>query len=515
MLVRAFICIFVYNKNITTMTLHALIRTIAASTAMAAMALAMPSCSQQDPAQKRILSLDKQAEKMKKEIRTTESNIDEEKYSTIYYISADGNDLNDGLAPERAIKSLKRLAELDLKPQDCVLFRRGDTWRGQIRAKAGVTYSAYGEGEKPRIYGSPYDAAKVGKWVETDAKDVYMYDGELSADVGTLVFNEGEAHAFKVMMIRQEDGSTLHIETREPFASYRDLKRDLDFYHDYKDQKRIYLCSTQGNPAERFSSIELSPKGNIIQASNDTTFDNLCIKYGGSHGIGSGTVRNLTVTNCELGWIGGSIQSENIFGRNHPTRYGNAVEIYGGCENFLVSNCYIYQVYDAAITHQHQGDTNDKLVMRNILYSNNLIEDCVYSIEYFLAREDTPQMHYMENILIANNLMRRSGYGWGKQRPDKETPAHIKSWTHHINHASNFRIENNIFDRGTHDLLNIVAAEKEWLPTLASNTYIQHRGQKAGSWGSEGVVYTFDETVEESLREVFGETEGEILFVEE
>ena len=129
MLVRAFICIFVYNKNITTMTLHALIRTIAASTAMAAMALAMPSCSQQDPAQKRILSLDKQAEKMKKEIRTTESNIDEEKYSTIYYISADGNDLNDGLAPERAIKSLKRLAELDLKPQDCVLFRRGDTFR--------------------------------------------------------------------------------------------------------------------------------------------------------------------------------------------------------------------------------------------------------------------------------------------------------------------------------------------------------------------------------------------------
>ena len=34
------------------------------------------------------------------------------------------------------------------------------------------------------------------------------------------------------MMIHEEDGSTLHIETREPFASYRDLKRDLEFYHD-------------------------------------------------------------------------------------------------------------------------------------------------------------------------------------------------------------------------------------------------------------------------------------------
>lgn len=478
-------------------------------------ALIASSCSSQcDSAEARILSLDKQAEKMKKEIRNTKSNLEEKNHSAIYYISVEGDDRNDGLAPDKAIKSLQRLAEIDLKPNDCVLFRRGDIWRGRIKAKSGVTYSAFGKGEKPCIYGSPYDAATVGKWIETDTKNVYMYDGELASDVGTLVFDEGKAHAIKVMMIRQNDGSTLHIETREPFSSYRDLKRDLEFYHDYKNQKRIYLCSTEGNPSDRFSSIELSPRGNIIQAANNTTFDNLCIKYGGSHGIGSGTVKNLTVTNCELGWIGGSIQSEDIFGRNHPTRFGNAIEIYGGCENFLVSNCYIYQVYDAAITHQHQGDTNETLVMKNVLYANNLIEDCVYSIEYFLGRKDTNQSHYMENILVANNLMRRAGYGWGKQRPDKETPAHIKSWSHHINHATNFRIENNVFDRSTHDLLNIAAAQKEWLPSLSANTYIQHRDMMAGAWGSDGVRYVFDDGVAESLKEVFGETKGEILFVE-
>lgn len=483
---------------------------------LAAFALWLVACAEPEPAAQQIIArLDLQAEQMKSQIRDTSSSIEGREFSTIYYLSADGDDRNDGLRPESAIRTLERLGSLDLKPNDCVLLRRGDVWRGRLKAKAGVTYSAYGTGDKPRIYGSPYDAAKVGRWVETDAENVYMYDGELADDVGTLVFDEGEACALKVMMIREDDGSTLHIDTREPFASYRDLKRDLEFYHDYKDQKRIYLCSTEGNPSERFSSIELLPKGNIIQAANDTTFDNLCIKYGGAHGIGSGTVRNLTVTNCELGWIGGSIQSEAIFGRNHPTRYGNAVEIYGGCENFVVSNCYIYQIYDAAITHQHQGDTDERLVMRNILYSNNLIEDCVYSIEYFLAREDTPQTHYMENILISNNLMRRSGYGWGKQRPDKETPAHIKSWTHHINHASNFIVANNIFDRSTHDLLNIVAARKEWLPTLDRNTYIQHRGAKAGSLGSEGRSYDFDDGTQAMLSELFGETDGRILFVEE
>jgi hypothetical protein len=181
----------------------------------------------------------------------------------------------------------------------------------------------------------------------------------------------------------------------------------------------------------------------------------------------------------------------------------------------MVSNCYIYQIYDAAVTHQHQGDVQEPLIMRNVTYSNNLIEDCVYSVEYFLGREDTIQSHQMEEILVANNIMRRAGYGWGKQRPDKETPAHIKSWSHHTNNATNFVVANNIFDRSTRDLLNIAAAKSESMPTLANNTYIQHRGASAGSWGSEGVVYTFDDTVAKSLEELFGEKSGKIIFVEE
>ena len=153
--------------------------------------------------------------------------------------------------------------------------------------------------------------------------------------------------------------------------------------------------------------------------------------------------------------------------------------------------------------------------MRNVLYSNNLIEDCVYSIEYFLGREDTIQSHYMDGILISNNLMRRAGYGWGQQRPDKETPAHIKSWSHHTNRASNFLVANNVFDRSTHDLLNIAAASSESMPTLSANTYIQHRGASAGAWGSEGVTYPFDDTVEESLKQIFDEQQAEIYYVEE
>ena len=51
--------------------------------------------------------------------------------------------------------------------------------------------------------------------------------------------------------------------------------------------------------------------------------------------------------------------------------------------NYQVSNCYIYQAYDAGVTHQ-VTTWGKKRVMSNVLYKDNLIEKCVYSIEYFL-----------------------------------------------------------------------------------------------------------------------------------
>ena len=132
------------------------------------------SCGSQETnsAQKFLLKLDKKTEQMKGDILASKSTIDINAFANVYYISADGDDLNDGLAPERAIKSLQHLNELELQQGDCVLFRRGDLWRGQLKTRQGVTYSAYGEGEKPRLYGSPNDAAKSGKWIETETENV-------------------------------------------------------------------------------------------------------------------------------------------------------------------------------------------------------------------------------------------------------------------------------------------------------------------------------------------------------
>ena len=72
---------------------------------------------------------------------------------TTYYVSNGGDDTADGLTPETPWQTLSRVSEAELSYGDCVRFKRGDLFRGQVKTRPGVTYAAYGEGEKPRFYG--------------------------------------------------------------------------------------------------------------------------------------------------------------------------------------------------------------------------------------------------------------------------------------------------------------------------------------------------------------------------
>ena len=458
-----------------------------------------------------LAALDKKADEMREKIRNSKTDVT---YTgTAYYVAADGDDNADGLTPDTAWKTLAKVTNAKLNPGDAVFFKRGDLFRGNMIAKERVTYSAYGEGEKPKLYGSPFNMADESKWILTDTKDVYMYDAELCQDIGAIVFNDGDdGCARKVMKLRNDDGTALNLETREPFNSYRDLVHDLDFWHAYRDgeEKRVYLCSKKCNPAKRFKSIEFSPKGNLIGARNGAHIDNLCLKYCGSHGVGSGTNEGLTITNCEFGWIGGSIQGESIFGRKHPTRFGNAVEIYGGCKHYSVTDSYFYQVYDAAITHQVNCGREKTFNMEDVLYKGNLIETSSYSIEYFLsAVGDTPSI--MDGLLIEDNFCRFAGYGWGDQRPDKDTPAHIKGWNSD-SPSKDYVIRNNIFDRGRYNILQAGCMKPEYAAKLEGNTYIQYEGNLLGNLG-DTTVYNFDENVEHVIKDIYGDKTAEIYFV--
>ena len=406
---------------------------------------------------------------------------------TRYYVSNNGSDANNGKTPENAWATLAKVSDASLQKGDAVLFERGGTWRGSLKALEGVSYSAYGSGPKPQLFGSLQNYSVKNKWKKTATPNVYVYDEEIMDDAGLIVFNHGEANSVK--MVTGIGGFT---------GTPAELKNDLEMFHNTADHK-IYICSVNGNPADRYSSIEFGLKKHIIRVTGDNVaIDNLCVKYGGAHGIGSGARHGLKITNCELGWIGGSIH-------HAPTRYGNAIEIYGECSDYTVDHCYIYQIYDAGITHQYKNPSSTQTrIMEDVAYTNNLIEKCIYSIEYFLDQPKSDK-DVMKNIVIKNNICRLAGYGWGWQRHNK-VARHIQGgWLKKRRKypAENFTVTGNIFDRSKDVLLSVSALKKEHLPVMLANTFIQDAKGNFGYYGTDySAYYNMDDISAQKLKKM-------------
>lgn len=455
------------------------------------------------------------------EIRETKSEWSVAEGGKVFYVSLDGDDRNDGLSPESPIKSFSKINVLQknntINAGDVVLFRRGDEWRTKFAAKAGVTYSAYGEGAKPILNGNEKgDAADPSLWTLVEGTDnVWKYAYNV-LDVGNVVYNDGEKTVEKLVPTIRDGAIYLDHEVFDPKTS---MKHNDSFICEYlfpgvdsvnvnEGKARLYVRCDEGNPGEVYDSIELAYRGSLIAGASDTKFDNLCIKYTGSHGIGMGTVKNVTVRNCEICYIGGSAQ---YYSNGNMTRFGNGVEVYGGCDGYVIDNCYVYQCYDAGITHQYSSGGTDDIVQENVYFTNNVIEKCIYNIEFFMGRaDDEATVRKMKNIVYKGNILAYSGTGWGM---DPTRSASIKGWDHR-NESENFTIESNIFLLDYKNACDFGAYKAEWLPILSGNTYVQAYSNTFTKIGAPtSLQYHFMSNAEQTLKDELGENDAVIYYV--
>ena len=449
-----------------------------------------------------LLTIDEKAEKLKRSIL---EDISTPAYTgKAFYVSASGDDANDGLSPETPVASLNRITTLPLEEGDAVLFKRGDLFRGNVIVpRDGITFAAYGEGKKPRISASPENAASPYRWEKSEWENIWHYKVRLdNLDIGHMLF-DGRNGNKKILRHHGFSGKP------------EDLAGDLEFFQD-QPEGALYVFSAEGNPGERFCDIEMFPRvpGFAVGKHNNTHIDNLCIMHVGVHGVSAGTLDGLRVTNCEIGYIGGSIQY--VKGDAPATRFGNGVEIYGSCRDFLVDRCYIHDVYDAGVTHQRKGKGDIPFLMENVTYSNNLFEHCIYSIEYFCDQENSDE-DMMRHIRMTNNICRFAG-GFGWQRPNK-VARHIQGgWLNCKRKypAEDYVVEGNIFDRSIDTLLSVSSVRKEHLPVMKGNTYIQYAGK---NFGINDVPYDhyepFDDKIEDYIRNYRNEPDAEIYVVPE
>ena len=366
---------------------------------------------------------------------------------TVWYFSTSGENMNDGKSPATPLKTLAKLDRMQndgtIKAGDVVLFKRGDEWHDQLICADGITYSAYGEGPKPKIIPS-VEADTPADWKETDVPGVYTFKYSLKSksDIANIVFNDGECYGQRVVMDPKDNTKTLTAgsdfmvsnginvwyQPIRKFNGYATLaeiaaetaEADLMFYYD-RATGDLYLYSRTGNPGDRFEAIDLVTYGHGVSVkgvdktspSKNVTIDNLCIKYAGGHGVSSGNAINLTVRNCEVGWIGGAHQQPKDL--TSQTRYGNAIEVYGIADGFYVYNNYIHDCFDCGPTTQWSGDLleGEKKIAKDIEIHSNAVWEGSLEVWFSVTTAPTDDTYaVLENCRLYDNLVTGSGHGW-------------------------------------------------------------------------------------------------------
>ena len=460
------------------------------------------------------------SEQMKKDILNTPNTADiygDRMTGTTYYISEkNGNDDNDGLSPEKALKTYAGLTKKMRFPKKgtSILFERGGIYRGQIAIPGnGITLGSYGEGPKPLLMQSRRDYADPSLWVETEWENVWKCT-ELLNNVGVIGFDH-DLFDYSDDSYDELYGEIMNYNLFG-FMGVSQLSKDLQFYSVTANDpstvtktNELYLYSDKGNPGERFKSIEIGENVAIITgAANDVVIDNLAFKFTGGHGMGgAGGCSDRVVTNCVFSWLGGSVLSFNFGSSGRPVNYGNAVEIYGSCNGYRVENCWMYQIYDTAVTHQYSDGTS--CTQEGVRYYGLLMELCHWGIEFYNAPGDgktRPKSKYTKDVHIAYNVCRTGGMGWGTKVRYRTGLLYCGS---SLSTNEDELTEYNIFDRCHGNLLTLPANSNE---VDDKNIYIQTIGERLGNL--KGQTVECDYNAAEYIAKYWGDKNAVVIVID-
>ena len=369
------------------------------------------------------------------EIVHSDTYIPGETYTgTAYYVSNDGDDNNDGLTPETAWRTLEKVVDANglfedaplLKPGDAVFFHRGDVFRlsefdfwdkPYLHLQVeGVTYSAYGEGEKPIITESTENGSSTEKWnlvyEDNTGKKIWQYYRDMR-DVSRLVLNDGEMFTTRIYEYYDENGyisceatgwwmheaegvtlkdRLLPLEesmTEDLTIISRPVRMEPEADWINGDVGPLYLRCDKGNPGELYHSIEFTeyqPSGIVQVRASNIVFDNISFRCNGTAYMKcsgeSGAwkeIKNTVIQNCEFS--------------------------YGGC-----TVTYYREREDGALVVEVQGDGIYNII-RNTTVQNNYFHDgAISSVTYEADIDDKEAadgyFHYLNNVSVNTNGIR-------------------------------------------------------------------------------------------------------------
>lgn len=425
---------------------------------------------------------------------------------TAHYVSNTGDDSNDGLTPDTAWRSLDKVANAGLSFGDAVFFNRGDIWYGQLVMQEGVSYSAYGNGAKPVITGSPLSIADPSNWSlygETeDGGKIWEYNETLT-DVGVMLFNEESLVGKKVYPAwNGTDYVDRHGEIFSPetglcgdlmFCSMLNLRGGLPLAVAASYPKgTLYLRCDEGNPGDVFDKIEMSVLTNATATAlkGNNAIDNINFRVYSESGADCSSHDNIIYQNCEISWCGGNIKSYEMGpGGNVATIVsGGGVLLFGS--HVTARNNYVHDCENKGIAIVINGGFGDaggygahaSLERVDVHAENNVIERCgsaIYMLMEYIAPGSTVKF---EDIHVDSNYVINAGYGW---RTHNMYMIGNEMGTYgsrceavvidNIEPTGDVVFSNNLFYKSAGPLVRFDAKDFTYgaTPTMISNTYVQ------------------------------------------
>lgn len=317
---------------------------------------------------------------------------------TIYCSSSTGSDSNSGtiLSPVSTISKAMDLSTAN----STILLKCGDVFFENINCYGKqLNISSYADGEKPMICGLKIPTSK-SKW-QIVRNNIWCMQLNLGAEYFDG-FQVKQSHYYENDIGAIVNLATGSLNECRSVPSIDSLEVNFDFCQAFDtigprsdDYDNIYLYY-EGNPNDLQLAFTCGSNG-VYNAEN-CTFNNLHVCYWGCHGFS--IMSNVTVENCRIDAIGGSIQNPTVADR--WVLFGNGIESYvkpPGRENITVRSCEVSRCFDAGLTIQ--GASEKGLYAKNIEFSNNLVYNCCQGWEgvlrYKLDEEQTIGPTFLPN----------------------------------------------------------------------------------------------------------------------
>ena len=493
----------------------------------------------------------------REQIHTSATDITDTISGTIYYVSNDGSDKNDGLSPETAWATPQYALSKQLRPGDAVLLNRGDSWTIKASDKFGLTSSAliipegvvlgsYGSGKKPLLRGALEDANSVDFWelyYEQDGVKIWKTI-QPTYYCPIIVFNNGEKWASPVMprmdangQYMSKDGIVFNVANEFAkdlqFASLLDMTQ-LGANTNIENSAvkgELYLRCDKGNPAEVFEDVAVPQAASGLVLRTNATICDIALHYFTCNGAlmdGYDGFHSQSVLNCEVAWCGGLLKGyvENHLGIFEPSAAGGALQI--SSTNVTITGNHIHHCgpFGLIVAIHNNADNPSSCILHfeDIYVANNLMEYCgsgIHMGDY--ADGDIPGTKgYITNLVFEDNLVMYSGQGWVREMVWQETggsSANLSAFETNDSAIDNdgIYIRNNTFYKSAFALFSLSeyhldrSTPVNALPVFSGNTYVQYSNKPILQKNRSTEFYY---PSEDTIKSVIGDQTGSLIIVE-